>query len=96
MREFAIRVALGARRRSIISLVVRDGAVMTLGGTAIGAFVGMYAAFVVYDWLWGVYPVDAASLVVAELVLFAVASAAAILPALRATRANPAGVIRAL
>jgi ABC-type antimicrobial peptide transport system permease subunit len=75
---------------------MRDGAVMALGGTAIGAFVGMYAAFVVYDWLWGVYPVDAGSLVIAELVLLTVAAAAAMLPALRATRADPAEVIRAL
>jgi putative ABC transport system permease protein len=96
MREFAIRIALGARRSSIVSLVMRDGAVMALGGTAVGAFVGMYAAFVVYDWLWGVYPVDAFSLIVAEIVLFTVTGMAALLPALRATRANPAEVIRSL
>ena len=95
MREFAVRVALGAQRKHVMRLVLRDGLVMALGGTGIGAGIGMYAAFVVYEWLWGVYPVDATALVVAEAVLLAVTMAAAALPALRATRANPVEVMRA-
>jgi predicted permease len=96
MREFSLRVALGAQRNNILGLVAHDGLVMVLGGTAIGAFVGMYAAFSVYYWLWGVYPVDAVSLVIAELVLLAVTAVASAIPALRAVRANPAEVMRAI
>lgn len=96
MREFSLRVALGAQRSNILGLVARDGLEMVLGGTAIGAFVGMYAAFSVYYWLWGVYPVDAAALVIAELVLLAVTAAASAIPALRAARANPSDVMRAI
>jgi predicted permease len=96
MREFSLRVALGAQRRDVLRLVLRDGFVMALGGTAIGAFVGMYAGFVVYDSLWGVYPVDAPALVVAELILLAVTAAASAIPALRATRANPSDVLRSI
>jgi ABC-type lipoprotein release transport system permease subunit len=95
MREFAVRVALGARRPHVIRLVLRDGLVMALGGTAVGAAIGMWAAFAVWEWLWGVYPVDAAALVVAEVVLLCVTMAASALPALRATRANPVDVMRA-
>lgn len=95
MREFAVRVALGARRRHMIHLVMRDGLVMALGGTAIGAGVGMWAAFAVYQWLWGVYPVDVTALIAAEAILITVTMVASLAPALRATRANPADVIRA-
>jgi ABC-type antimicrobial peptide transport system permease subunit len=68
---------------------------MVLAGTAIGGFVAMYSAFSVWEWLWGVYPVDAAALIVAEVMLLVVALAACVVPALRAARANPVDVMRA-
>jgi ABC-type antimicrobial peptide transport system permease subunit len=78
-----------------VNLVVRDGLLMALGGTAIGGAVAMYAAFTLWQWLWGVYPVDATALIIAEGALLGVTLLGAILPAIRATRANPVDVMRA-
>jgi ABC-type antimicrobial peptide transport system permease subunit len=79
----------------MLQLVLRDGLVMILGGTAVGAGAGMYLGFIIWDWLWGVYPVDATALVIAEGVLIAVTLAASAIPALHATRANPLEILRA-
>jgi ABC-type antimicrobial peptide transport system permease subunit len=95
MREFAVRVALGATRRNVVRLVVHDGLTMVLGATAIGGFIAMYGAFTLWDWLWGVYPVDAPALIISEGTLIGITLVAAILPALRATKANPVDVMRA-
>jgi ABC-type antimicrobial peptide transport system permease subunit len=96
MREFSLRVALGARTPHMVRLVFRDSLVMALGGTAVGAFAGLYLGFEVWDWLWGVYPVDPMALIIAESVLLTVTIGASMLPALRATRADPAEVMRAI
>src|SRR6185436_4099209 len=79
MREFAVRIALGAESRALLSLVLRDGAIMILAGTAVGAGVILVASVasllepVVADWLGGgVPPTDAISLAAAELVLIGV------------------------
>ena len=69
--KFAVRVALGADRRDVMRLVMRDGVVMELGGTAIGAIFGMWAGFLLNSFLWGVYPLDVEALVLAEAILFA-------------------------
>ena len=95
MREFAVRVALGAGRLDVVRLVVRNAMMMALGGTAIGAGVGMWAGFLIWNLLWGVYPVDAEALIIAEVTLVIATLAACTVPALRATRANPVDVMRA-
>jgi putative ABC transport system permease protein len=95
MREFSVRVALGARRPNLLRLVFRDGLVMALGGTGLGAALGMFAAFEVNAWLWGVYPVDATALVIAEATLLTVTMVACAIPASRAAAANPVDVMRA-
>jgi predicted permease len=95
MREFAVRLALGADRNDVIGLVMRDGVVMALGGTAIGALFGMWAGFLLNSFLWGVYPLDVEALVLAEAILFAVTMLSCLAPALRATRADPLEILRA-
>lgn len=95
MREFAVRVALGAQRAHVVKLVLIDGFVMALAATAIGAGVALKAAFVLWEWLWGVYPVDAQALIISEALLLTITAIGAILPSLRATRANPVDVMRA-
>jgi predicted permease len=95
MREFAVRVALGAGRRDLMRLVLSDGLVMALGGTAVGAIFGMWGGFLLESFLFGVSPVDAQALVIAEAILFSVTMASCIAPALRATRADPLEILRA-
>ena len=95
MREFAVRVALGANRTNILRLVLRDGLVMALGGTAIGGLIGLKAGFSVYEWLWGVYPVDAIALITAESVLLVVTALAMVLPPF-VVESEPVDVMRAI
>lgn len=94
-REFAVRIALGASPSHVRRLVLRDALLMALGGTAVGAGLGMWAGFLLWDKMWGVYPVDAGALIGAEVVLLAVTLLACLLPAVRASRSNPMTIIRA-
>ncbi len=95
MREFAVRVALGATRKNVSRLVLREAFLMSVGGTAVGAGFGMWAAFMLWDRMWGIYPVDAEALVIAELVLVVTTMVACLVPALRAANADPLEVMRA-
>jgi hypothetical protein len=95
MREFAVRVAIGARSAHLWRLVLRDGLEMALAGTALGAFGGFFAGSLLADGVYRVNPTDVISLVVAETVLLAVALGACAIPALRATRADPVEILRA-
>ncbi len=96
MREFAVRIAVGAPSQDVLKLVAHDAAVMILAGTAIGAFLAMWGSTLLGDWLYNVYHTDALSLVMAELVLFAAGFAACLQPALRAMRADPIEILRAI
>jgi putative ABC transport system permease protein len=95
MREFAVRVALGATRENLARLVLSEALLMALGGTAIGAGFGMWAGFMIWDKMYGVYPVDATALIAAEATLLVTTMLACLVPALRATRADPVEVMRA-
>ncbi|MFI5233816.1 MAG: FtsX-like permease family protein, partial [Gemmatimonadales bacterium] len=96
MREYAVRIALGATRENVVRLVLREALVMVLGGTAVGAGLGMWGGFMLWDRMYGVYPVDATALVAAEMTLLIVTMVACLGPALRAMRANPVDVMRAV
>jgi predicted permease len=96
MREFAVRIAVGAPQGDVMRLVAHDATVMILAGTGMGAFLAMWGSTLLGDWLYNVYHTDAMSLIVAELVLFAAAAAACLQPALRAVRANPVEILRAI
>lgn len=96
MREFAVRAALGAGVRDLFRLAAHDGAVMTLAGTGIGAFIAMAVAMKLGRFLWGLYPIDAISLVSAEFALCSVAFLACLGPARRAMTADPAEILRAV
>ncbi len=95
LREFAVRVALGARRRDLITAVLHDGVVMTLAGTGLGAFVALWTSYFLQNVLEDVNPTDAPTLVVAEAVLLAVTIGACLSPALRAAKADPIEILRA-
>jgi putative ABC transport system permease protein len=95
MREFAVRSALGAERRDILVVVLKYALEMSLAGTAIGAVLSFWASSGVSSFLFGVKNTDPVSLVVAELVLLSITMGAALIPAIRATRADPVEVLRA-
>lgn len=96
MREFAVRIALGAQPRQLFRMVLHDGTVMVLAGIGIGAFGALLATKYVDAVLEGVHRFDAPSLLGAELVLLAVGLAAALGPARRAVKANPMDILRAV
>lgn len=95
MREFAVRSALGATQRDLLKVVLAYALEMSLAGTAIGALLSFWASAGVSGLLYGVKNTDPVSLVVAELTLLAITMAAAAIPAVRATRADPVEVLRA-
>jgi len=95
MREFGVRVAVGASRRDLVRLVIRDAAELALGGTAIGGTAALVLTFLFGEPLLGLPGTSAWALVVSEAILLTVAALATIGPALRAARANPVDVLRA-
>jgi predicted permease len=96
MREYAVRIALGAARGDMMKLVARDAGAMTLAGIGLGAFVAMGCSSLLEGWLYNVYHTDALSLVMAEAVLLIAAVAATAHPAIRAMRADPIEILRAI
>ncbi len=95
MREFGVRIALGAQRPDILRLVLSEGTVLILAGVAIGAVVAMWSAQLLTHWLYDINPTDVVALVGAELVLIVVSLIACAIPGLRATKADPIEVLRA-
>ena len=93
-REFAVRLALGADGREMVRLVMRDALIMALAGIGIGAFVAMH--FSPYGGLSRqIMNSDPISLVLAEAAVVAATLLACLTPALRASRVDPAEVLRA-
>jgi predicted permease len=92
--EIGIRMALGATRRSILALVLREGAALTLVGLSVGMVLAVGTARVMSSALCGVDPVDPMS-IGATAVLFGTASLlASYLPARRAARIDPMVALR--
>ena len=71
-REIGVRIALGATKENVVKLVMREAFTMAIGGTAVGAGFGMWAAFLLWERMWGIYPVDVEALVIAEVTLLLV------------------------
>ena len=89
-REFGTRVALGASRRDILLLVLRQGSVMTGSGLAIGIGAGLIVARLLGSSLYGVSPADPLTIAGAVLGLGLVTLGASYIPARRATRLDAA------
>jgi putative ABC transport system permease protein len=94
-REIGIRIALGAQRREVIALVMRQGLVWNGIGLAAGLAGAMALTKYLESLLFGVTPLDPRTFVAVSLVLFAVATLATLLPARVATRVSPLGALRA-
>jgi ABC-type antimicrobial peptide transport system permease subunit len=92
--ELGVRIALGAKRGSIVTTML--GHVMTPVGIGVAAGVGLsvWAATLVRSLLYGLEPRDPVTLTGAVAVLATVATIAGWLPAYRASRLDPAKVLR--
>lgn len=95
MPELGIRFALGARRAQVVRSVVSDGAWLTLVGAVLGLTAAFWLARFLEPVLFDVSPTDATTFVVAPVILFVTAVAAALVPASRAARVDPARVLKA-
>ncbi|MFL5420619.1 MAG: ABC transporter permease [Myxococcales bacterium] len=93
-REIGIRIALGAQRGDIFSLVVGRGAALALTGVFCGLVLAAAAAPALRALLFGVPPLDPGVLVAVALLLFAVALVASFLPARRAAGGDPMLALR--
>jgi putative ABC transport system permease protein len=96
-QEIGIRIALGAGRPEVLRLVLRQGLGLTLAGLAAGLIlaVAVGATGWLATLLYGVESMDFVTFAAVPFVLLAVAVAASLIPALRATRVDPLTVLRA-
>ena len=93
-REIGIRVALGATRRNIVSLVVRQGMTLGLSGVAIGLAGAFLLTRLIRSLLFGVEATDPVTFVGIALLLGLVALLASYIPARRASRVDPLVALR--
>jgi ABC-type antimicrobial peptide transport system permease subunit len=92
--EMGVRLALGARRADVFGLVFGDGLRLTSVGLALGGAAALLLAPAMTAVLFGVAPADVTTFLITGGGLLAVASIATIIPARRATRADPAVALR--
>ncbi len=93
-REMGIRLTLGARGGQILQQVLREGMAPVIAGLMLGLAGALALARVLSSFLFGIEPIDAQSFLSGSLILSAVAVLACLIPAWRATRVDPAVVLR--
>jgi predicted lysophospholipase L1 biosynthesis ABC-type transport system permease subunit len=93
-REFGIRTALGSTPRDTLGLVTRQAMALVAVGIGIGLAGSLAATRVLGSLLYGVSPLDAPAWASATVTLVLAGLLAALLPAWRATRADPVVALR--
>ena len=93
-REIGIRMALGAQRADLISMVVWRGIILAAAGTAVGAAAALAIGKLLKSLLYGISPVDPVTLAGVAVLLVSVALFAAFVPARRATKVDPMIALR--
>ena len=96
LREIGIRMALGARRRDLVSLLLREVVLSLSLAVVVGAGLGFAVVRLVSTMVVALPRLDAVTLIAIPLVLSAVVIAACLRPVRRAVRVNPIDVLRAL
>jgi predicted permease len=94
-REIAIRLALGAQRRDILRMVLRQGLTLAAAGAGVGLVSALIVSHLMARLLYGVSPYDLSTFAGVTAVLTAVAIAASYVPALRAMRLDPITTLHA-
>ncbi|GGH02162.1 ABC transporter permease [Silvibacterium dinghuense] len=94
--EIGIRIALGAQRERVVALVFRENAILALSGVVAGLVLALFAARTLthLNFLFATTAHDPLVLALAVLALAIVATAASLVPAMRASRIDPIRAIR--
>ncbi|HEX4232206.1 MAG TPA: ABC transporter permease [Bryobacteraceae bacterium] len=92
--EIGLRMAVGAPRKRVVWMVLKDSLLLTAVGAGLGAPLAMLAAHMLESVLYGVTPWDALSYLMAILGVAAVALIASIIPARRAASIDPLTALR--
>jgi ABC-type antimicrobial peptide transport system permease subunit len=92
--EIGVRIALGAQRGDVLSLVLRQGALLAITGIVIGAAAALLLTRLLAGLVFAVSTTDPIAFGGVILLLTVVALAASWLPALRATKVDPMNVLR--
>ncbi len=93
-REIGIRMALGARSRQVVSMVLGQGLKLALVGTLLGMAMAWAVSGSLSRFLFGIGPTDPATYVAAGALMAVLATLASYIPARRASRTDPAAVLR--
>jgi putative ABC transport system permease protein len=92
--EIGIRLALGAERRRILQMVLRQGLALAIAGTAVGLVCALIVSHLMAGLLYGVRPTDPLTFAGVALLLVIVALFACYIPARRAVRVDPRVALR--
>jgi putative ABC transport system permease protein len=92
--EIGVRMALGAGRREVVGMILRQGMGTVLWGVAVGLVGAYFAARLLAGLVYGVSPHDLPTFVAVALALAGVALLANVVPARRATRVDPLLALR--
>lgn len=93
-KEFGVRMALGAQRSRVIRMVVKEGTILAICGTAIGLGGAYLVGRAMQSTLYGVMALDVWAFGAISLLLMSAAMLACLLPAWRASRVEPLVALR--
>jgi ABC-type antimicrobial peptide transport system permease subunit len=93
-REIAIRLLLGATRRDVVQLVLRDARGLVVAGSALGLGAAWLSGMLVRSIVFGTGTVDAAALAIGAAGLAVLALAVCMMPAIRSSTTAPLEVLR--
>ena len=94
IREIGIRMAIGARRQQVLSLVLRQGLSVAVIGIVIGIVSAAVLTRYLTTFLFGLTPLDSMTFALVSLGFVLIAVVASYIPARRATKIDPSVALR--
>lgn len=92
--EIGIRMALGAQRAEVLSMILREASIVGIAGIAIGLAAAIAATRAIAGMLYGLQPQDPVTLALAAALMLAVTLTASLVPARRAAHVEPITALR--